>query len=157
MVDKEEQRIVGLVSGNMPLVVRPYLVWAEQTGLSETQLIALLRRWKKNGVLRKVGLVLRHRQAGFTANALCLWVVPGERMEAVAAALAREKLVSHCYARETSPGWPYNLYWMLHGQSEAACREQAASLAAQWEIDDCQILFSTKEWKKTSPMLQQIR
>jgi hypothetical protein len=46
--------------------------------------------------------------------------------------------------------WPYNLYTMIHGNSREACRAVAEKMAGSVNINNYTILFSEREYKKTS-------
>ncbi|MGD9285300.1 MAG: Lrp/AsnC family transcriptional regulator, partial [Desulfobacterales bacterium] len=58
--------------------------------------------------------------------------------------------VSHCYRRNPSADWPYNLYTMVHASSEQACHETARKMSRATSVEDYTLLFSREELKKTS-------
>ncbi len=58
--------------------------------------------------------------------------------------------ISHCYRRNPTPDWPYNLYTMIHGKDEESCRVIAGQIAEKTSVTSYTILFSRKELKKTS-------
>ena len=58
--------------------------------------------------------------------------------------------VSHCYDRNTAPDWPYNFYTMVHGHSREECEQIVQQLADAAGVQDRQMLFTKKEWKKQS-------
>lgn len=149
-MDSIDKKIVKAMQGEFPLVAEPYKEIAARIGISEEELLTRLQRYKAAGQIRKMGAVLRHREVGFTANVLCAWEVPSERLEEVASAMAKNPAVSHCYDRNTMPGWPYNVYTMIHGKSREECSQIAAQMAAANHLDNKAMLFSVKEWKKTS-------
>ena len=64
--------------------------------------------------------------------------------------MAEDPAVSHCYDRNTVVGWPYNIYTMIHGHSREECVAIADRLAKVSGIENRAMLFSVKEWKKTS-------
>ena len=64
--------------------------------------------------------------------------------------MAEHARVSHCYDRNRTDDWPYNLYTMIHGYSREECENIAAELAAAAGIDDRRMLYTKREWKKTS-------
>jgi DNA-binding Lrp family transcriptional regulator len=78
------------------------------------------------------------------------WRVPEERIEEVGKAMARFRAVTHCYQRKTCKGWPYNLYAMIHGDNREECHEIAKRMSGKVGIPDYVLLFSEKEFKKTS-------
>jgi hypothetical protein len=51
------------------------------------------------------------------------------------------------------PGWPYNLFGTVHDESREKVEQHVADFAAEMELDCYEILYSTEEYKKTSPRL----
>ena len=99
-------------------------------------------------IMRRFGAVLRHQQAGFDANAMvCLAVADTERAGAL---LAEDPHVSHCYERSPFEGFPYNVYAMFHGQSDAELEQSIGSAVSALNGPDHAVLTSLKELKKTS-------
>ena len=72
MLDETDKAIVRTMQNDIPLVARPYAAMADALGLSEEEFLWRLKRLKEEGKLRRIGVVLQHRRAGFTANALCV-------------------------------------------------------------------------------------
>ncbi|MBC7341848.1 MAG: Lrp/AsnC family transcriptional regulator [Clostridia bacterium] len=142
--------LIAQLQGNIPLEARPFARIADAIGWSEGEVLSRLRRWQAEGRLRRVGAVLAHRRAGVAANALVLWQVPSGRLEEVGEALARDRRVTHCYQRKPAPGWPYNLFFMVHGQRRSQVEAVVKELADELKVRDYRILFSTVEIKKTS-------
>ncbi len=150
MIDETDRRIIRVLQEDIPLVACPYAALAEKAGLSEAEFLARVQHLKETGCLRRVGAVLQHRRAGFKANALCAWEVPADRVDAVGEAVSREPAVSHCYDRETAPGWPYNFYAMLHAATKEECEAIAHRLAVENDLGTPQMFYSVREWKKAS-------
>ena len=73
------------------------------------------------------------------------WKVPEERVEEVGRALAAKPFVTHCYLRRTYPDWPYNLYTMIHAETEEACRKLVEETARELSLSEYEILFTEKE------------
>ena len=71
-------------------------------------------------------------------------------MEEVGDIMASFRQVSHCYRRDPTAEWPYNLYTMIHGKDEAGCRETARDMAKAASVKNYKLLFSLKELKKIS-------
>ena len=149
-ISELDKKIVRLLQGEFPLVSEPYKVLATEIGISEEELLARVAGLREEKKIRKIGAVLRHREVGFTSNCLCVWDVPDECMDETAARMAEHPRVSHCYDRNRSEDWHYNLYTMIHGYSRDECEEIAAILAAETGIADRRMLYTKHEWKKTS-------
>jgi len=150
MLDELDKEIIAMMQEDFPLVPEPYLAIADKLGISEEELLSRLNKYRQSKKIRKMGAVLRHREVGYSANALCAWIVPEERIQEVGEMFAKVAVVTHCYARVTQPGWPYNFYTMLHANTREQCNDIAQSLAEQAELSQYTMLFSTKEWKKNS-------
>ncbi|AXY41708.1 Lrp/AsnC family transcriptional regulator [Halomonas sp. JS92-SW72] len=111
-----ERRLRALVEQGLPLVPRPWQALAEQCGLSEAQVMACVCRWQAEGLVKRLGLVVRHRALGITANAMVVWDVPDDEVADLGRRLADEPVVTLCYRRPRRlPDWPYNLFCMIHG------------------------------------------
>jgi DNA-binding Lrp family transcriptional regulator len=150
MLDDLDKKIIALIQGDLPLTAQPYAELAQKIGIAEELLLERIRNLKAQGIIRRFGATLRHQKAGFKANAMIAWQVPEQKIEETGASMAQYKEVSHCYQRITHPDWPYNLYTMIHGNDEEACRQIAQKIALETGIKDYVLLFSEKEFKKTS-------
>ena len=91
-----DKKIVRAMQDELPLVAEPFKLIAEEIDSTEEEVLARLRLMKEDGALRKMGAVLRHREVGFRANALGVWVVPEERMDQVAEIMCSHMAVTHC-------------------------------------------------------------
>ncbi len=150
MITEKEKRIINLIQGDIPLDARPFAVMAEQAGMGEEEFINGIKDLRKRGILRRFGATLRHQEAGFHSNAMAAWIVPVEKIGKIGTILSRFREVSHCYNRIPRQDWPYNLYTMIHGSSREECRRIAEKMSLDSGIRDYSLLFSEKEFKKTS-------
>jgi DNA-binding Lrp family transcriptional regulator len=150
MIDEVDKRVIQLIQGDLPLDLRPFGVLAEQAGISEKEFVERVASLKKKGIIRRFGATLRHQEAGFSSNAMVAWIVPEEQIEEVGKTMARFRAVTHCYQRKTHKVWPYNLYTMIHGDGREKCRGIAKQMSRKAGIRDYILLFSEKEFKKTS-------
>ncbi|WP_371371621.1 AsnC family transcriptional regulator [Sporomusa aerivorans] len=150
MLDCLDKKIIAVLQGDFPLVAEPYAVLAARIGISEQELLDRLNKYRQSGQLRKMGAVLKHREVGYAANALCAWIVPESRLPEAGRLMSGFRAVTHCYARIPQANWPYNFYTMLHAHTREECRALAAELAQTAGLDRYILLFSTREWKKTS-------
>jgi siroheme decarboxylase len=133
---------------DIPLVPEPYRPMAERMGIPEEALFEVAAHLAAQGYLRRMAAVLHHREAGFGANAMGVWVVPPERSEEVGQIMGSFRGVSHCYLRPTYPDWPYNIFTMVHGQTAEDCQEIINAISQATGISEYSLLYSTKEYKK---------
>ncbi len=134
---------------DLALVPRPFDAAAERLGLTVQELFERAGDMMERGLMRRYCAVLRHREAGFSANAMIVWNVPPERSEEVGEIMARSPAVTHCYQRTSHEEWPYTHYTMIHATSREQCEEIARGIEAATGIRDRQSLYSTREYKKT--------
>ena len=149
-ISERDKAVIRALQGEFPICEEPYKVLAEQIGMTEEEFIDRVKKLSEQKKIRKMGAVLKHRKAGFIANALCAWYVSPERLDEVAQEMIKNPAVSHCYDRSTTPNWNYNLYTMIHAKSRQECDEIIKNLAETTGLDQFQILYSKKEWKKTA-------
>lgn len=149
MLSDKDKEIIKVLQEDFPLCEEPYKILAAKVGISEEEFLQRVQKLVDEKKIRKMGAVLRHREAGFKANALCAWNVPTEKLDDVAKIMTANPAVSHCYDRTTAPNWNYNLYTMIHAKSREECENIISELSAQTGIKDFQIMYSKKEWKKT--------
>lgn len=150
-VREAERPLAALAEAGLPFTPRPYDAWAQAVGLTPQQVLATLRRWSAAGALSRFGVVVRHHELGFDANAMTVFDVPDEAVDAAGARLAREAGVTLAYRRERAPGWPYNLYAMVHGRDRATVAARIEALRAQAGLAAWPhaVLFSCRRFKQT--------
>jgi len=134
---------------DLPLESRPFAPLAAAFSMGEDELLDRAERFLSLGVMRRYGAVLRHRRAGWSANAMACWVIPDDRIEEAGRLASRERAVSHCYERKAFPPlWPYNLMTMIHGRSEEEVGAVVERLRAALTPSDFAVLATLREFKK---------
>jgi len=146
-----DRRLLAELERGLPLVPRPYALLGARVGLPEAEVMARLRRLRDGGVVRRFGLVVRHRRLGYRANAMVVWDVPEVRVRAAGLRLAALPFVTLCYRRRRHPAWPYNLYCMIHGRVRAAVEERIEEASRLAGLRSCprRVLFSRRCFKQT--------
>jgi DNA-binding Lrp family transcriptional regulator len=134
---------------DLPLEPRPFEAMAARLGIAQRELFALAASFEKRGIMRRYSAVLHHRRAGFKANAMAVWKVPSERSEEVGRLMASSRWVTHCYERPTYPDFVYSHYTMIHATSRQECEQVARDISESTGITEYQLLYSTREYKKT--------
>jgi DNA-binding Lrp family transcriptional regulator len=150
-LDEFERRLVMALQEGLPLFMRPFSVLASRVGCEESEVLERIRRWCAEGIIKRFGVVVRHHELGYTANAMLVHDIPDEAVAAMGEILAREPGVTLCYQRpRVLPDWPYNLFCMIHGQVRADVETRIAELRSRLHLDDCAhaILFSLTRFKQ---------
>jgi len=150
MLTELEKKIIASIQEDIPVTSRPYLEISKKLKISEETLLKTLKALCDRGVIRRFGATIRHQKSGFAANAMVAWIVDEERIEEVGEKMSFFKEVSHCYRRNPTDEWPYNLYTMVHANNEDTCREIARTMSSETRVENYKLLFSRKELKKTS-------
>jgi len=146
---EEDKEFIRELQKDMEIVDRPFQKAAKSLGMTEEQVFEKLHHYEDIGVMRRYAAILRHREAGFTANGMIVWKVPEERITEVGTKLGAFPQVSHCYERPVYSDWPYNVFSMIHCKSFDEAGEVAGQIQKQIDVDEYKILFSAKEFKKT--------
>jgi siroheme decarboxylase len=133
MIDDLDKKIIALLQKDLPLDPKPFAIMAEHVGITEDQFVARVKSMIESGVIRRFGATLYHQEAGFSSRAM-----------------AEFREVTHCYQRKTQRDWRYNLYTMIHGDNRDECYEIARRISQSTGINEYTVLFSEKEFKKTS-------
>lgn len=149
--DPVDRSLIRILQGDLPTGPRPFLEVAGRLGLPHGEVLARIATYRRRGWLRRLAAVVAHRRAGFVANAMVAWEVAATLIDEAGRALARADGATHCYARPPAPDWPYRLYAMVHGSSRDECLAAVERIARAAGAPSYQVLFSTKEFKKTSP------
>lgn len=92
--------------------------------------LAWVRERVADGTIRRFGAIVNHRTVGYVANALVAWQVPTVALDSVGEAFAAFPWISHCYARNSRPTWPYGLFVMVHAHSRDELGERCRTLRA---------------------------
>lgn len=150
MLSAREKAIISRLQKDLPASLTPYADLARELEMEEEELLSIIADFKREGILRRLGVALYHRNVGYTANAMVVWQVPPDRVEEAGLIMASFPQASHVYQRPVYPDWPYNLFTMLHGNSREECEDTAARIAAKTDIQDYLLLYSLREFKKTS-------
>lgn len=146
-----DRRLAAALEGGLALTPRPYAALGADAGLTEALVIAGLERLLRLGVLRRFGVIVRHRELGYTANAMLVWDVPDARVDALGRLLGDHPGVTLCYRRARQPpDWPYNLFCMLHGRDREEVLGRIAHLRDTFDLADLpsQTLFSRRRFKQ---------
>jgi DNA-binding Lrp family transcriptional regulator len=147
-INELDRRLVAALQPGLELVPHPLARLADETGMEESALAGRLGAWIEAGCIKRFGIVVRHHELGYKANAMLVFDVPDELVSAVGQRLAREPGVTLCYRRQRHlPHWHANLFCMVHGRSREAVEpiiEHLCHLAGY----PCEALFSLRRFKQ---------
>jgi len=158
ILNNEQQHLLReILEQGLPINSQPYQAIAQQLTcssailVSEQQVIQQIEAWKSDGLIKRFGLVVKHRQLGYKANAMVVWNINDDDVDTIANELALRSEISLCYRRPRRlPEWPYNLFCMIHGQSAKQVEMQIATIVSELGLGhiDKDVLFSYKAYKQ---------
>lgn len=149
--DAGRRALIAAIQGGLPLVARPYAAIGERIGMSEQAVIAGIRELQEQGLIKRLGVVVRHRELGYDANAMVVWDIADDQVREVGTRLGRFPFVTLCYRRPRRlPAWPYNLFTMIHGRDRTEVMARLDELVRSCGLEDVphQPLFSGRRFKQ---------
>ena len=144
--------LVSILAEGLPLVDRPYRALGQRVGLSEDQVLARIQAMRDSGIIRRFGVIVRHHELGFRANAMVVWDIPDDEVGALGRRLGQSPEVTLCYRRPRRlPHWPFNLFCMIHGRDRPAVEAMIGELVERHGLAERRhdVLFSTRRFKQT--------
>ncbi|GAA0728288.1 DNA-binding Lrp family transcriptional regulator [Halorubrum trapanicum] len=152
----DERDLVVEIQGGLPVTETPYADVAAALDADVDWVIETVKRFEREGKVRRVGVIPNHYALGYTENGMTVWDVPEAALDDVGPAVAALDFVTHCYERPRHAGvWEYNFFAMTHGRTEAESERRIAEVRElmdeHWDVgaDDWDTLFSTRILKKT--------
>lgn len=150
-ITADDVKIMKELGRSIPMTKNPFADIAEKIGMSEAEVITKTKAYGEKKYYRRFGATLRHQKAGFTANGMGIWSVPDEsKRQELGEKLCDRPEVSHGYERPSFEDWPFHLFSMIHGESEDEVRKIAKRMSEETGIEKYDVLFSTREFKKSS-------
>lgn len=151
MIDPIDLQLIVAIQEGLPIISRPYALIAEQLGLNETEIIERLSKLKQQGLIKRLGVIVKHSRLGYQSNAMVVFDIPNEIVSLKGQQISRLDFINLCYLRpRQGEQWPYNLFCMIHGKSREQVLQQIEQL-----IDSCamksyahDILFSQRCFKQ---------
>ena len=148
---QQTRALIHALEQGLPLSPRPYYELAKQLGMNEQQVIDEIARLQDAGIIKRMGVVVRHRKLGYRANAMVVWDIPDEMVSEVGCFMGSLPCVTLSYRRPRRlPQWPYNLFTMIHGASREQVLEKINELAGTYSLNrfKYKVLFSKTCYKQ---------
>lgn len=150
MLNARQIEIIKILQEDLPDSLEPFAEIARSIGVSQEDLFKEIDFLTKEGYLRRMGAILAHRKIGLSYNPMIVIETQEEYIESLGEKIAAFNEVTHCYNRPRMEGFPYDLYAMVHSDSEKEIEEIVKKITNDERIISYQLLYSLKEYKKTS-------
>jgi len=143
-----EKQIINELQACLDIIPQPWKAIADSLSIPESQLFDSINHLKEAGVIRRISVAMRHRNVGFTSNAMTCFNIPEDKITEDGEKVAKYVQVTHCYHRQAHPDWKYPLFAMIHARSKEEGDAIISSIAHDINCDDYIVLYSPKELKK---------
>lgn len=151
-----DRALLQQLTSGLPIVPRPYAEIAAVLNRPEAEITNRIDILLRAGIISRLGVIVRHRALGWSANAMVVWDIPQQRIGQAGPALAALDGVTLCYERRPVNGtWPYRLYNMIHARSRREAGEvldKARALPGLGGVTH-KVLFSTRCFKQTGALI----
>ncbi len=147
----EDRALIKAVQSGLPVVSRPYAEIAKQLNSSEANVISRLQYLIDSGAIKRYGVVVRHKELGYTANGMVVWDIPDDKVEEMGMCIGKYDCVTLSYRRPRRlPDWSYNLFTMVHGSCREEVTQKVEEIVEKCGLQDIEhnILFSTRRFKQ---------
>jgi siroheme decarboxylase len=149
--------LIQAIQGGLPLVERPFAAIAAELGREEGAVIARIQELLAAGAIKRLGVIVRHQELGYGANAMVVWDLPDAAVDALGRRIGQRPSVTLCYRRPRRlPAWPYNLFTMIHGRDRAGVLMQVEAIKRDFDLGSVtsEVLFSGQRFKQRGAYYQ---
>ena len=150
-ISTDDRALIKAVEHGLPIVSRPYAEIAKQLNATEQDITSRLQHLINTGVIKRFGVVVRHKELGYKSNGMVTWDIPDDRVDELGTCIGKYACVTLSYRRPRHlPEWPYNLFTMVHGRDREEVIQQVEEIAASCGLQDINhtILFSKRRFKQ---------
>jgi len=151
VLDERDQALITLIQTGLPLSKTPYADLGKSLDMGEEEVISRLKCLIDDKVIKRFGVVVRHHELGYHANAMVVWDIPDGIISELGSCLGQFDFVTLCYRRPRRlPEWPYNLFTMIHGQDRDDVLDNVQLLVESCGLNEIghKVLFSTRRFKQ---------
>ena len=150
-LDERDKALVAAVQSGLPLCPHPYAEIGVRIDMTEAEVMQRLQRLLDRDYIKRMGVVVRHHELGYRANAMVVWDVPDQQVAELGHCLGRFEFITLCYQRPRRlPDWRYNLFCMIHGRDRDEVLNNVAFVIEQCALQDIthEVLFSQRRFKQ---------
>lgn len=150
-INEKDEALISLIQTGLPFSSTPYADLGKEIGMTEGEVISRLKKLNESKIIKRFGVVVRHHELGYRANAMTVWDIDDTKIKTLGACMGGFDFVTLCYRRPRRlPEWPYNLFTMIHGKNREHVLSNIELLVNQCGLKavNHEVLFSTKRFKQ---------
>ena len=148
-LDSIDRKILVALQGDLDDSPEPYAGIASDVSISETEVIQRIKRMQEDGIIRRIGAMIRHIEAGIGFNGMIVWKVEPDRIEQAGRLMAEFPEVTHCYERPPFGDNGGTLFTVPRLVGKRML-DTVRLISEKTGVKDYEILFSERELKKVS-------
>ena len=137
-----QKKIMNIIQGRFPIVVRPYMEIARQVDSSEAEVLAAIRELREEGIIRRIGAIFEAKRLGYVSTLVAV-KVPREQVEAFVADVNSLTGASHNYGREHR----FNVWFTLTAPDEETIEKTLNDLRTKHGIEEIYSLPAIRLFK----------
>ncbi len=141
-MDDTDRAILNRIQSDFPIAPRPYLVVAQELGLTEDEVIRCITRLKKSGIIRRIGANFVPGKLGFVST-LCAARVPEKKISLFSKTVNQYPGVTHNYRRDHE----FNIWFTFIAESMEQIETYLKEIASETGVTDILNLPATKVYK----------
>jgi len=146
-----ETALVSVIQQGLPLSPCPFTEIGEKIGATEEVVILAIRHLIQRKIIKRMGVIVRHLELGYRANAMVVWDIPDDEVGKIGRLLGGIDYVTLCYRRPRRlPVWRYNLFTMIHGEYRSQVLRHLQQLRQRYDLEHIahEVLFSCRRFKQ---------
>ena len=141
-MDELDKKILDAIQHEIPIKNHPFTNIADQLGKTEEEVLRRIKQLIENKIIRRIGGSFDSQKLGYR-SVLIAAVVPGEKLDKIAAIINRYTGVTHNYRRDHT----YNLWFTLTASSEKRMDELLEQMKEETGIKKMFPLPALKKYK----------
>ena len=118
--EEKIKNLLNILQENFPLVSEPFKFVAEKIGLTEEEVINILKELKEKGIIRHFGASINSHKLGYI-TCLCATSIPKNKEE-IAYKIAELPEITHAYLREHKLNFWFTTVTKSQKELEKLCK-----------------------------------
>ncbi|QGU94628.1 AsnC family transcriptional regulator [Clostridium bovifaecis] len=155
-MDELDRKILIEVSKDISVCESPYDDIAKRLKISTDSLLSRIKILQDSGYIKRISAIVAHEKTDYKINAMTVWKVDEINKKNIIELMKRFPNVSHIYERRSAENWEYNIYGMMHAVSKEEIESLIEYISKQINVSDYKALYTKKQWKKTSPVIEEL-
>lgn len=155
-MDELDKKILIEVSKNISICEDPYGDIARRLKISTESLLSRMKNLQSLGYIKRISAIVAHEKTDYKINAMTVWKADERSKKSIIELMEQFPSISHIYERKSVKNWGYNIYGMMHAVSKEEVESLIEYISKQINISDYKVLYTKKQWKKTSPVIEEL-